>query len=377
MFRKKFPAGFDEWCARANLPGDVQAENYIGFAKGRAKEDKAGRDSLPGEFFQNLTKIDRKKKCDLTINGYQSVNNFEFIFSSGLPVLPTGETYDDFHQNIIEVAAREVRIEGVAVRLLRVPAVESHVYLKNCYISQLGFDTGAQGGRSVYMENSWVGTLSISGNAIQHFSMKGGGIGTINCPAPEDNNPIKGSVIFDEVFFPTKENQTKLFGGSQPYRHLRAHLEKLNNGPMASLLRKAELRSERYESDRWLTKALNFFYDKASGYGGSPGLPLIWAALFYSLAVWFAFQFDTGTTPLTQNLYSGWRANLCDVGVGHIWRAFYLPAQSMISPAGLFSARSLVTANTALGGAVFTVAGLVMDVLIFLSILAIRKRFKL
>jgi|GEM_PF-3477591 len=372
---RKFPKGFDEWVQCSPLQGQ---ENNIAFSTFANERNRNGGDvnAFPAVFFQAVKNNERAVSQIITINDAANQTDFTFPYNEVLPSIPKDDETDDAHILTVNSTNPNVSIKGAAIRTLNIHSNAGQFDIENCYIGFLQIQSGTTQ-RMVNIKNCWIGRLELTSASVDSLSVGGGGIAFIKTPPPDRENPITGTASFVDVLLPTNRKQTQLFTGTQPYRNLRSHMEKLNNGPMANMFRTLELKSERKESDKKLTWLLNGLYDITSGYGSSPGKPLIWLIALYLACTAMALCYDTGVTPLADDQYVGWRANLNNENTGHIWRAFFLPLQSMISPAGLLSTRNLVVAQTALGGTIFSIFGLFMDALVFLSILAIRKRFKL
>lgn len=373
---RQFPKGFDEWVLRPPPEGEVTSSTFAAFL-GNRDRPVIPEEDVPSAYFKHLKDQNRSYHRNITVEDHGALKAFDFPFESIFPKLPKNDECDDAVNFSVNINGASVSVRGMAIRVLAFNSSSSILKLENCYIGHVTVHNSNGNTRRMLLRNCWIGKLEMASNSIDSLIVEGGGIAHIKTPPPDRENPVAGSVAFENVLLPFSKKQTALYVGAQPYRNIRSHMEKLNNGPMAGLFRTLELRSERGESDRWLAKAFNYLYDGASGYGSSIGLPLFWALCLYAIGVGYALGFDSGVAPLDPDLYVGWRANLCNVDAGNIWRSFFLPLQSMISPAGILGARSLVAAQTAAGGAVFTTLGLIMDVMVFLSILAIRKRFKL
>ena len=65
---------------------------------------------------------------------------------------------------------------------------------------------------------------------------------------------------------------------------MRSHFEKLQNGPLAGLMRAKELASERETDPVGVSWLFNWVYCVASGYGQKPGRALIWCLFFLAIS---------------------------------------------------------------------------------------------
>jgi hypothetical protein len=250
------------------------------------------------------------------------------------------------------------------------------VTLVNCWIGRLSF-TPDGSVESLILNDCDVGRLQVIAGSITDFSMNGGTILELTSPAPGgEGNPFKGSVnISDETWFATHSKQTSLHRGAQKYRCLRSFMEDLQNAPMAARMRALELKAER-ETDTGLTRVTNWIYAITAGYGLRPGLPLLWGLLIYALMAGGVYVWDHGALPLPDERYVGAYAAFADPECGRLWRSVFLPFQSIGLPFTFFNPNKLVVAEYGLTTAFLFTQGLVTDILIFISIISLRRRFK-
>jgi hypothetical protein len=96
------------------------------------------------------------------------------------------------------------------------------------------------------------------------------------------------------------------------------------------------------------------------------------------LAAFFFLWFDGGTLGMNATNYHGWSAAFADAGKpGVAARSVMLPLQTILNPFGLFGVRKLVVAATLWGQLVLILQGILTYLLFLMTILGIRKRFKL
>lgn len=242
------------------------------------------------------------------------------------------------------------------------------------------------------MANNEIGTLEIGSGSITNLSIEDCLILDIKCPPPEKNNPFTGSVFIDrETYFHTDKGVGRRFSGPQSFTSIRAHLEELQNAPMSALFRAYELKAERH-GDKGLNKFSSWLYDLSANYGLSPGRPLWLLALpMYLLVAVIVFYFDGGSIASGTERYQGYLAlmvGICpepfiatngssELCSPRLARSLFLPLQSIGGPLVFFSAFKLVVANNFWVAGLLLVQGLFTDLMIFISILSIRRRFKL
>jgi hypothetical protein len=141
-------------------------------------------------------------------------------------------------------------------------------------------------------------------------------------------------------------------------------------------MRSCQLRSER-SGDRGFAKVVNWIYGTFADYGSKPGKPLRWLVVFYILVFVYLYAWDHGTIAQDRQLYVGANAALLDENGGHLNRSLLLPLHSIFNPFGiLFDSRKLIVPSTLLGSALLTIQGLSSDLLLLMTILSIRRRFK-
>lgn len=167
-----------------------------------------------------------------------------------------------------------------------------------------------------------------------------------------------------------------MFPGAQPYRSLRAHFEGLQNIPMVQLMRSKELASE-LEDERGLLKWANWFNGVFSDYGLAAGRPLFCGAAIWLASSVLTMMVDGAHLASPVDQLHGWQMGLEGPTIGaRVLRAMTLATQA-INPLAFFETRKLVTASGVGWGMVMSAAGLLMDGMLALTFLAVRKRFKL
>lgn len=168
----------------------------------------------------------------------------------------------------------------IDVLYLRGP-VETIVDIEGCCINQIivehpvsefGKPNNPIEPISLHIRDSWIGNISLGSKTINNFRVMDSWVLSIDCPPPEAENPFTGSVEFyKNVKLPiSKKSRVFRNYGTQQYRNLRAHFEKLQNSPMAGLMRAKELGSERLETEWGLTRFFSWIYSVVSDYGRKP-----------------------------------------------------------------------------------------------------------
>lgn len=265
-------------------------------------------------------------------------------------------------------------ISGALIRDLIIGDEAGPIELERCYVGLMRIRDGVRA--DIELRHCWIGNLVLGEEALARLSVTGGSIRAIESPPPHRGNPFVGSVTISDVVMPTTP-KSLLLKGPQTYSNLRSHLEKLGNVPAANLMRARELATERHY-ERGLTRLVNWIYEFFGDHGLRAGRPLAWAFLAYGVAFALVVGLDGGKWSPDATLYFGWRTVLTEQALyGDIARSAFLCLQSIINPFGIFGPRSLVVPGTVTGQAILAVQGLFTDLMLFLTILGIRRRFKL
>lgn len=274
---------------------------------------------------------------------------------------------------------KDVIIEGLAIRRLTLRGADGKrpfITIKNSLIKRLTVNVFSSNSRlRIKIDNSGVFTLRVEKNSIFNLTISGGYIWNIQCPAPYEDNPISGAVtIGKDVLFGT-EKIDGAFAEAQGYRNMRHHMLQLNNSLAANRFHAAELVVLRKTEDGWFTKFVSKSYELSSDYGNSIGRPI---ALLFGLAAIFTaatFQFDD---PVLVGTTEGWKTILDTPTLfGRLAKASVNTLQSTLNPLGILGYKSIVIPNN--GWFVFfsMIYNLISIVLITLTILAIRRRFRI
>ncbi|MCH7500545.1 MAG: hypothetical protein IH886_11145 [Nitrospinae bacterium] len=227
--------------------------------------------------------------------------------------------------------------------------IKYHVQIISCCINHIHFnrslgDEGTfnkyqgQPVPSVVIKNSWIGELHLMPKSVHHFNCKKSWICSIKFPPLASDNPFVGLVVFDKVKMPTSTRSGLLgLGGTQQFSFLRAHFEKLQNGPMAGFMRAKELASER-EKEWGITKYFSLAYFIISNYGQNPGKALRWCLFF--LAINFSILYCTDGVKV-DSPKGTWQMELCEEGIFYeVGRAAILTIQTAIIPFAIFSTKA-------------------------------------
>ncbi len=371
---QRFPPGFDEWCQQGppNWRNNLNFKTYT--APGQPVEPLQAvhhfiRDvTNPGSHWLNVSFASPSSNFGEWNLNFTSVE-------ARLDNAISAETTDIWSLHIGGSFA-SLNIHGLTAWNVDISITEANqpVRFNDCVIGKLAFTSPS--GYSFELNNCWIGGLRLTDSCLKGFKIIGGGIARIDCPPADGPNPFKGQVTFDKVVFPTSSRQTALFENAQGYRSLHAHIKKHDNMLMANLMRSSQLRAERgYE--RGFAKFTNWVYGTFADYGRSPGRPLWWLLGLYVVAFGIVYACDGGTLMQPLSYYVGANASFLDENGGRLYRSLLLPLQSIVNALGVFfDARKMIVPTTTAGSVFLTIQGLVSDVLLLMTILSIRRRFK-
>ncbi|MCH7935706.1 MAG: hypothetical protein IH994_01275 [Proteobacteria bacterium] len=372
----KFKTSIDEfeaWCVEPVVPADIKGFGSASIFKPyKAAGDPEGKTKTIEEILQlgnspqpvnmNLRPFGGTSSLDLSFSQSPKTNK---ISKSAIP--------NYWELNVSEFSP--FSLSGAGIRSLILETANRDTTISDCFIGTLNV-VGIH--NNLILNDCLVGTLMLGHGVLGDFTVTGGTIRSVICPAPDSENPFTGSVTFTEVKWPTRHSASKLFKGPQQYRNLRAHMRKLENVPEASRMRALELASEQ-ETDTGTNFVVSWLYGAISDYGRAAARPFLLAVGLYLLMSVTSFWGEAVVLGLKENsgVYVGWRSGLVGPELSaEKARAFFLPLQSMINPGGIFSARTLVTAANGWWQTATVIQGLVCDLFLAMSIFAIRKRFK-
>lgn len=369
------PRNFEEWCkSRKHLqPQPMETSKLL-----IKIEDKPTR-KPPNEITANETIVElgqKKEQIRLIVNDPIIKNgNLDFFKMEDSKKTPEEMDFSASHFNYLRINNGEIfKITGAVIEFLEINSQSlKELILDNCCIGQIYFHANSIS--SVLIKNAWIGTLDLRLNSIINLRIEEGWICSINCPATYEDNPFRGSVDFEKVKLPTSKKNSILFQGAQQYRNLRAHFEKLQNGPMSGLMRAKELASER-ESDKGFSKLFNWIYYIISSYGRNPGKAFIWFWVFLLLNFAFLYSFDGGVISPNQNTPEQ-IMKLQDNSLSQTsLRVIRLISDGIFNPAGIFRTNKPINFKT-YWGPFYTLGFILMaDASLIFFGLSIRKRLK-
>ncbi|OQW37787.1 MAG: hypothetical protein A4E19_12240 [Nitrospira sp. SG-bin1] len=380
---QRFPPGFDAWCESAVGPplnGFSKHEKFSDFVKTRYQNDWG---EVASTFISSVTEPHTHWESviiDPQGDYIKSDLKLDFPEEDRSKVLGNENTHAlrlEVHGVFRSLECANLRVQSCA---LRPETHEPRIRLVNCLIGNLhlrGEDRAYKNKSNLELHDCWIGTLILPSKSVGRLSVTGGGIAQIKCPSSDSENPFTGAVSFKEVFLPSSPGQTRLFQGPHAYRSLYAHLKKLDNALMANQMRSLQLRAERVDEHDRFSRFTNWIYGTFANYGMSPGRPIWWLCCAYFLAVIGCYYFDPGMLVQSGDFYVGAYSTLLDENGGRCTRSILLPLHSITNPFGVFfDTRKLIVPITGWGSLLLTLQGLFSDILLVMTVLSIRRRFK-
>lgn len=376
LYKQNFSGKFIEWYRSAELQKQPRPLVVDGFSKTVKDRTPEG---IEKAFRENVENNPYDQSINIKLSGSTAdiPQDYEFLFSHKLPNVDNGKSITPITQMSILPRTRDVRIDGAVIRQINIRTDVTSLTLNKCMVGDLRLNPHGPN-LSINVENCHIGKIHLVSESSNDFRVRNSFIHFVDCPPPDAENPFRGTVAFVDVTMPTSKKKSDLYEGPQQFRNLRHHLETQQNYFEAAKMRAFELNAE-LELDSGLNWFANWFQKVTSNYGLSPARPLLLAVAAYSMTVVFVFITNGAETGLAdQSAYVGWRAALNEPGLpGELSRAFMLPFQSLLNPFGILGPRSLLVASTGWGQVITGIQGVTCDLLIAMSALAIRKRFKL
>lgn len=382
MNGQPFPPGFDEWCELSEAPRDPALPKHDSFSSYVRERANGGWVAGAESFFASVAAPGTHWPfVGIDPPGDYAKHELRLRFPEEHST--SAMSRERTHAWRMQINGIFKLFECINARVgscdLQPVGATPHVRLVNCVIGKLTIkakNSNYPGEIILELDDSWIGTLVLGPGCLENLRVTRGGIAQIQCPS-DGGNPFTGAVSFKNVCFPSSSRQTKLFQGAHAYRSLYAHLKKLDNTLMANLMRSHQLRAERADEGYRFAQFTNWIYDTFSNYGMSPGRPLLWLLGLFLLTVMYLYNCDYGTLAQPDEFYKGANAALLDQNGGRFYRSLLLPLHSIINPFGIvFDARKLIVPTTLLSTVLLAIQGLLSDMLLVMTALSIRRRFK-
>jgi hypothetical protein len=155
-------------------------------------------------------------------------------------------------------------------------------------------------------------------------------------------------------------------------------LVSLGNEWAAGVFHATEMSIRTRQDTSWLVRFIGIFYEDTCDFGNSIAKPFFWFGVWFCLSVIIYWLLDSPSGVPNVEACRGWIESLCREGwSGRVWRSIYLGIQPMLNPlAGVVGGAPVVTPG--LLAYLYSIFHRILSlVLIFLIIVAIRRRFRI
>lgn len=263
---------------------------------------------------------------------------------------------------------RKYEFKDLRIKNFQIAGYSASVTLENCRIGRVVLIGNLQ--VKLNLVNCDVGILRIDPGGCRSLKIRGGHVLDMDLPPADGENPFVGDVKISDVTFPTRPYAAQLMTG-QVYRNMQAHLADLKNFPLRDQFHALEMELDRRSNPWSFNSFVSFAYDVFARYGLSASRPLLWLLGLTAVSSFLFGWFGLGVCELGEKY--GWRQHLTD---GSWQCGVLLGTTPLTNPLGLFSKEPIAVATTWYWAAWLTFQGLLSAVLIALSLLAIRRKFR-
>jgi hypothetical protein len=169
----------------------------------------------------------------------------------------------------------------------------------------------------------------------------------------------------------------KRIDAADQWAHVKRDLASLGNQWAADIFHATEMSIRTKQEASWIVRAMGKFYEETCDFGNSTSKPFFWVGIWFIVSFAIYWLSDSSSVAPGINACRGWVESLCDEAKSaRVWRALYLAAQPVLNPlAGFMGVPVVIPGPLAY---VYSILHRIMSlVLIFLMIVAIRRRFRL
>jgi len=294
-------------------------------------------------------------------------------------------SHADFQETLVE-GLRGVSIDAggrYEFRNLKIGYIDvrhpCELKLKACQVGRLRVRENMR--IKLKLHHCTIRRIVLEPSALRVFRSVGGYALDLALPAANEGNPFVGEVTIVDTEFPGRSWGLPLLT-AQAYRNMQAHLTALKNVPLRDHFHALELRLERTEGVWSFQGFMSWVYDWTSNYGQSAGRPI--ACLFALAALSAAITYGFDLAVFVEESPKGWREifNGCKSAAEQIdttcevLKAAFLSGSQITNPLGLFNKEPIIVARDWWWALILTLQGLVSAVLVALTLLAIRRKFR-
>jgi hypothetical protein len=269
-----------------------------------------------------------------------------------------------------------VRIHNMAIRNLRISnTMRPMLQISDCWIELLTIRSGPI---NVNIVGSHMAYMVFGSDGLGNLTIRESSISAVQLESLA--SPIRGTVVFDKLVTPRGVSwYQKRPCGSDQWDRIKKQLALSGNEWAAGVFHATEMSIRSREDSSTLVRRIGKFYEDACDYGNSVGRSIFWMVFFFFFFWGVYALFEPASPSIVADDAScvGWINNLCgEDGWARFWRTLYLSAQPLLNPLAGITGVSVVTP----GGPAYVLSifhRILALVLIFLMIVAIRRRFRL
>lgn len=242
-------------------------------------------------------------------------------------------------------------------------ALDSKAEFENCRIESLEISRAARA--TVSIRDCMIGNLTIRNASLLELQLRRCRLFRVSC---ENQNPFSGKVVIANSRFTRNHRH---LGEAQQYRNIRKFLLDLGNTVAAGVFLAPELILER-PFEPIINRVFSWLYQAISDFGNSIARPLLWWAgsgLLFAYIYWL----QGGPSPVTID-----GDVLLNLDTEHQFvRSAVLSLASMVDPLGFAGLSDLVEETSLAMIGTHVAHRLISIILAALTLLAIRRRFKI
>jgi hypothetical protein len=250
------------------------------------------------------------------------------------------------------------------------------ITLQNCWIEKLMLSDGAF---NMEIVDSHIACLELRPRCLNSLTVRNSSLASVRCREGAGRFVV-GNARFTNLVTPRGISwYNKQPDEADQWAKAKQDLAALGNAWAAGIFHATEMSIRSREDSSGFVRQIGRFYEDACDYGNSIGRPIRWIVFWFFLS-WLAyFTFDLESPSVIPEPAScvGWVKSLCgESGWAQFWRTFYLSAQPVINPLAGITGASVVVPGAA--AHVYSIFHRILAlVLIFLIVVAIRRRFRL
>lgn len=260
----------------------------------------------------------------------------------------------------------EYEIENCEIELLKVHNGCRRLTIRNCTIGKLDHATTSTTAL-LELDHCRVGNLRLQGHCLIDFHVTRRSR-LFELEFPSGQNPFIRNVIISGSRF---SRNGAFLSDAQEYRNARSFLLALGNTPAAGIFLSPELIADRH-SEPPTNRTISHIYQALSDFGNSISRPLLWwvgSGLLFAYLYWL----QGSPSPAHVDIYALTRTDT----VGEVARSGILALASMVDPLGFANLSGLVKETSLAMICTHVAHRLISIILVALTLLAIRRRFKI